>query len=79
MRFWYCFYAGTLKEQAGLLIKDNGKAKLIYTLSMITDKSDVHIYNFEDSSEKSCILWALYIVYHRGKIEIEKYPLKKIY
>lgn len=71
------FYTGTLKEQAGLLVKDNGKAKLIYTLSLLIDKSNISVYSFEDYSEESCIIWALYIAYHRGKIEIEKYPKLK--
>lgn len=60
------FYAGDKKQQAkGLIATDT--SGVLYELKV--DLAGLNVYHFTDN-----VLWALYVGYNRGKIEITKYP-----
>ena len=63
------FYCGDLKEQAELLVKDNGTMKLVYTVGF--DPTGLKIYTFDDT--RDLISWSLYIAVKRQKIDASKY------
>ncbi len=70
--FGAAFYCGNQKEQAELLIKDNGTMKILYTV--VVDLSNLNVYTFEDT-----VSWALYIAAKRKIIDVEKYgKIKKL-
>ncbi len=69
--FGSAFYAGELREQAELLIKDNGTMKIVYKITV--DLSGLNTYTFDDRGD-GIDIWAIYIAVKRNKIDPQKYP-----
>ena len=75
--FGKAFYTGNNKQQAELLIKDNGSMKLLYSIYADLNPNELSIYTFNDLNKESCKLLAFYIAHNRHKIDIHKYPKLK--
>lgn len=68
------FYTGDTQEQGRQLIVDDVNGKL-YTYGI--DETGLNIFDFK---KKDNLLWSLYVGYHRGYIDLKKFPkLKPIF